>query len=126
VCLDELGYLNLPAGAAELVFQVISERNERGSLIVTTNLPFGDWTKVFPDPAPREGRRRPDHPQGAHHRHRHRELAVPSRPRTQTTQTSVTPPGRRARGYRRKPPRATRSGVSDDSRVTVTRRDQAR
>jgi DNA replication protein DnaC len=50
LALDELGYLALPAGAAELVFQVISERNERGSLIVTTNLPFGDWTKVFPDP----------------------------------------------------------------------------
>jgi DNA replication protein DnaC len=50
VVLDELGYLALPAGAAELVFQVISERNERGSLIVTTNLPFADWTKVFPDP----------------------------------------------------------------------------
>ena len=49
VVLDELGYLALPAGAAELVFQVISERNERASLIVTTNLPFGEWTKVFPD-----------------------------------------------------------------------------
>jgi len=48
VCLDELGYLNLRDGAAELVFQVISERNERGSLIVTTNLPFGEWAKVFP------------------------------------------------------------------------------
>jgi DNA replication protein DnaC len=50
VCLDELGYLALPDGAAELVFQVLSERHERGSLIVTTNLPFAEWTKVFPDP----------------------------------------------------------------------------
>jgi DNA replication protein DnaC len=49
VCLDELGYLTLPDGAAELVFQVLSERHERGSLIITTNLPFGEWTKVFPD-----------------------------------------------------------------------------
>lgn len=46
---DELGYLVLPADAAELVFQVLSERNERGSLILTTNLPFGEWTKVFED-----------------------------------------------------------------------------
>jgi DNA replication protein DnaC len=47
--LDELGYLRLPDGAAELVFQVLSERHERASLIITTNLPFGEWTKVFPD-----------------------------------------------------------------------------
>lgn len=48
--LDELGYLALPPGAGELVFQVISERHERGALIVTSNLPFGEWGKVFTDP----------------------------------------------------------------------------
>ena len=48
--IDELGYLAQPDGAAELVFQVISERHERGALALTTNLPFGKWTKVFPDP----------------------------------------------------------------------------
>ena len=41
VCLDELGYLALPDGAADLVYQVISERNECGPLILTTNLPLG-------------------------------------------------------------------------------------
>lgn len=49
VVLDELGYLALPPGAAELVFQVLSERNERASLTVTTNLTFGEWTNVFQD-----------------------------------------------------------------------------
>ena len=95
VVLDELGYLALPEGAAELVFQVISERNERGSLIVTTNLPFGEWTKVFPRPPTRQSRRRPHHPQSTHHRHRHRILALPPRPRTPNPQTSMTPPARR-------------------------------
>ncbi len=70
VC-DELGYLALPDGAAELVFQVLSERHERGSLIITTNLAFSEWTKVFPDPrlspqtpsryALRASRRQPRH-----------------------------------------------------------------
>ncbi len=50
LAIDELGYLALPEGAAELVFQVISERNERGALITTTNLPFTEWGKVFTDP----------------------------------------------------------------------------
>jgi len=47
--LDELGYLPLSKTDAELLFQVLSERTERRALVVTTNLPFSDWTQVFPD-----------------------------------------------------------------------------
>ena len=48
--LDELGYLPLSKADAELLFQVLSERHERRALVLTTNLPFGEWTAVFPDP----------------------------------------------------------------------------
>lgn len=47
--LDELGYLPLGKSDAELLFQVLSERHERRALIVTTNLPFAEWTSVFPN-----------------------------------------------------------------------------
>lgn len=47
---DELGYVTLPAHGAELLFQVLAERSERASVTVTTNLPFSEWTSVFPDP----------------------------------------------------------------------------
>lgn len=48
--LDELGYPPLSKADAELLFQVLSERHERRALILTTNLPFSEWTTVFPDP----------------------------------------------------------------------------
>lgn len=48
--LDELGYLPLQGAHAELLFQVLSERHESRSIVITTNLPFGEWTSVFPDP----------------------------------------------------------------------------
>ena len=47
VCIDELGYVPLAELGAELLFQVISDRAEKASVLITTNLPFSEWTKVF-------------------------------------------------------------------------------
>jgi len=44
---DELGYVPLSQTGAELLFEVFSQRYERGSTIVTSNLPFDEWTSVF-------------------------------------------------------------------------------
>jgi DNA replication protein DnaC len=44
---DELGYVPLSPTGAELLFEVLSLRYERGSTIVTSNLPFEDWTSVL-------------------------------------------------------------------------------
>jgi DNA replication protein DnaC len=48
--LDELGYVPFSKEGAELLFQILAERHERGSVIITTNLGFADWTQVFGDP----------------------------------------------------------------------------
>lgn len=48
IVLDEVGYVPFAQVGAELLFQVISERAERATLIITTNLPFSEWTQVFP------------------------------------------------------------------------------
>jgi len=50
IALDEVGYVPLADIGAEFLFQVISDRAERAALIVTTNLPFSEWTTVFPNP----------------------------------------------------------------------------
>ena len=47
--LDELGYLSYDARAADLLFQVVSRRYERKSLVLTTNLAFSDWPTIFPN-----------------------------------------------------------------------------
>ena len=48
--LDELGYVQADPRGAELLFQIITEREERASIGIGTNLPFSEWGTVFPDP----------------------------------------------------------------------------
>jgi DNA replication protein DnaC len=50
LCLDELGYLELDRRGAELLFQVLTEREERSAIAIASNEPFSGWTKTFTDP----------------------------------------------------------------------------
>jgi DNA replication protein DnaC len=45
--IDEIGYLPMSRDQANLFFQVIAARYEKGALIVTSNLPFGQWDATF-------------------------------------------------------------------------------
>ena len=45
--IDELGFAPLSKTGAELLFEIISQRYERGSILITANLPFDEWTEVF-------------------------------------------------------------------------------
>lgn len=46
---DELSYLTFSKSHAELLFHILSDRNERGSVMITTNLEFSRWTEIFPN-----------------------------------------------------------------------------
>lgn len=50
LCLDELGYVHLDPRGAELLFQVLTEREERASVAVASNAPFSEWGQTFADP----------------------------------------------------------------------------
>lgn len=49
IAIDEVGYVPLAEVGAEFLFQVIAERAERTAVILTTNLPFSEWTQVIPN-----------------------------------------------------------------------------
>ena len=49
LAIDEVGYIPFTTEGAQLLFQVFSDRYEQGSLLVTSNLPFAQWTSVFGD-----------------------------------------------------------------------------
>jgi len=50
VILDELGYVSMDKSGCEMLFSLISSRNERGSIIVNSNLTFDRWEEIFKDP----------------------------------------------------------------------------
>ncbi len=47
VVVDELGYMPISENGGDLFFQALSERHERKSVVLNTNLPFGEWTQIF-------------------------------------------------------------------------------
>ena len=47
--IDEIGYLSYDSRNADLLFQVISRRHEKKSLVLTTNFAFSDWPTIFPN-----------------------------------------------------------------------------
>jgi DNA replication protein DnaC len=49
VILDELGYVSFEKQGCEMLFNLLSSRNDKGSIIVTTNLTFDRWQEVFHD-----------------------------------------------------------------------------
>ena len=50
VILDELGYISFDREGSEILFNLLSNRNEQGSIIITTNLIFERWEEIFKDP----------------------------------------------------------------------------
>jgi len=51
LCVDEVGYLSFDDKSADLLYEVINQRYEQKSLILTTNKPFKEWNAVFPNAA---------------------------------------------------------------------------
>ena len=50
LCIDELGYMELDRRGAELLFQVLTEREEKNTVAIASNESFSGWTKTFTDP----------------------------------------------------------------------------
>ena len=88
--IDELGFVPLSRTGAELLFEVFSQRYERGSIMVTTNLPFDEWTEVFGSEPPHRRAAGPAHPPRPHPGDERRELP----PQAQQGERCNTSPGR--------------------------------
>ena len=78
IAIDEVGYVPMADLGAEFLFQVIAERAEKAAVILTTNLPFSEWTQVIPNARLMQGAAGSHHGSGTHHRDRHGQLPLPA------------------------------------------------
>jgi len=105
ICIDELGCMALDRRGAELLCQVLTEREEKNSVAIASNEWFSGWTKTFTGLRLCAGHRRPPHLRRAHHRDRHPVLPSgphPGTPHQLSTCTNADRPARRVlvvRGY---------------------------
>ena len=90
--IDELGYLNLDRRGAELLFEVLTEREERSSMAIASNEAFSSLDQDLHRPPALRRHRRPAHLQRPHHRNRHQLL--PARPRPINPGKLTDSPGR--------------------------------
>ena len=89
--IDELGFVPLSPTGAELLFEVFSQRYERGSILVTTNLPFDEWTEVFGSEPIDWSAAGPAHPPRPHPRDERRQLPPQAQPRERRAPSSRRP-----------------------------------
>ena len=93
LCIDELGYMELDKRGAELLFQVLPEREEKNSVAIASNDSFSGWTKSFTDPRALRGDRGSVDVRRQHHRDRHRLL--PTGPHQGETSRRLSTPAPR-------------------------------
>ena len=88
---DEIGYVPLSQTGSELLFDVFSRRYENGATIVTSNLPFQEWTTVFAQRTPHRRAARPHHPPCPHPGDEWRELPAQAEPIATPASVRITP-----------------------------------
>ena len=88
---DELGYVPLSQTGSELLFDVFSRRYENGATIVTSNLPFQEWTTVFASERLYRRAARPHHPPCPYPGDERRELPAQAEPIATPAPVRITP-----------------------------------
>jgi len=122
--IDELGYTELDRRGAELLFQVLTEREEKNSVAIASNDSFRCLDQDLHRPQALRRHRRPPHLRWEHHRNRHRLL--PPRPHQATPRRSILSPSRVTLKFVNIPSPTTRIDAQIRERVTLKVADTAR